>query len=79
MPRPTPPSPKLLGSVLRTFREQRELSQEDLGYEADLHRNYVGGVERGEWNPTFDVLGRWLIALRISWAEFGAAIDHATR
>lgn len=79
MSRPTPPSPKLLGSVLRSFRERRELSQGDLGYAADLHRNYIGGVEGGERNPTFDALGRWLGALRVSWSEFGEAIDREFR
>ncbi len=43
---------KRLGEAVRAAREARGLSQEDLGFEADLDRTYVSGVERGVRNPT---------------------------
>ena len=45
-----------LGRALREARAQQGISQEELGYRAGLHRNYVGGIERGEINLSFTVI-----------------------
>jgi transcriptional regulator with XRE-family HTH domain len=71
-----PAARRALGKVLRAFRHRRGLSQEELAHEADVDRTYVGGVERGERNPSFENLWFLLHALGVSWAELGQALDR---
>lgn len=47
-----------LGAAVRELRARRGLSQEWLGFKADLHRNYIGAIERGQINPTLRTLMR---------------------
>ena len=73
------PQAKILGEVIRKFRVKKRLSQEALADLAGIHRTYLGGVERGERNPSFQSLGRILNALGISWQDFGEALDQHLR
>ena len=54
-----------LGEAVRRARQKAGLSQEDLGFEADLDRTYISGVERGVRNPTIRTLVRICRALGI--------------
>lgn len=44
------PQLKKFGDTVRRFRKMRRLSQEELAERCELHRTYVGGIERGERN-----------------------------
>ena len=55
-----------LGAVIRERRGELGLSQEGLAREAALDRSYVGGLERGERNPTLRVLWKLSAALQLS-------------
>lgn len=54
---------------MRELRARRGLSQEALGFQAGIHRNYVGGIERGELNITFRVLLKVERGLKVSLSE----------
>lgn len=56
---------KRVGANLRRYRHESGLSQEGLAAEADMHRTYVSGVERGIRNPSVVILGRLADALEI--------------
>jgi len=40
------------GDKVRELRKEKGLSQEELSFEADLHRTYIGMIERAEKNIT---------------------------
>ena len=55
----------VVGKNVRHFREVKGLSQEELAFDADLHRTYVSGVERGIRNPTVIIIAKLATALGI--------------
>lgn len=54
------------GKRVRALRQERELSQEKLAELAGLHRNYVGGIERGERNVGLGSIYALAAALGVS-------------
>ena len=56
---------RAVGEALRAERERQGLSQEAFGFEAELDRTYVSGVERGVRNPTVTVVAKIAAALEV--------------
>lgn len=54
MPRASPSHSlqKAFGDAVRARRQELGLSQEDLGFEAELHRTYISQLERGLKSPS---------------------------
>ncbi len=49
---------RIVGRNLRTYRQSRGRSQEAFARDLDVHRTYMGGLERGERNLTLKSLER---------------------
>jgi transcriptional regulator with XRE-family HTH domain len=68
-----------VGRRVRDLRRQLHVSQEELAARADLHRNYVGSVERGEREIGITALGQLAQALGMSLADFFAPFRQRSR
>ncbi|MDR2711226.1 MAG: helix-turn-helix domain-containing protein [Burkholderiales bacterium] len=47
---------KIFGEVLQQHRSQRDISQEELAFQADVDRTFVSRLERGIRQPTITTL-----------------------
>ena len=54
------------GEKVREIRKEKGLSQEELSYRANLHRTYIGMIERAEKNITLLNIEKIANALEIS-------------
>src|ERR1035438_743305 len=56
----------LWGKRVRELRAARKWSQEEFAHVSGLHRTYIGQIERGEKNISFDNLSRVAGALGVN-------------
>jgi transcriptional regulator with XRE-family HTH domain len=54
------------GERVREIRKEKGLSQEELAHKADLHRTYIGMIERAEKNITLLNIEKIANALEVS-------------
>jgi transcriptional regulator with XRE-family HTH domain len=52
-----------LGEAIRELRDELGVSQERLGLDSGVHRNYIGGIERGERRPTLATVATLAVTL----------------
>jgi transcriptional regulator with XRE-family HTH domain len=62
----------VVGANIRRLRKRRQMTQERLALEAAIDLRYLGGIERGEQNPTVAVLGRVASVLGVRPADLFA-------
>lgn len=60
---------KVVGENIRYNRNQKGLSQEQLGFKAELNSSYIGEIERGIKSPTLKTLNKIVNALDITFED----------
>ncbi len=63
------------GMVLRRLRQEASLTQEELGFEADLRRTYVSVLELGQQQPSLTTILKLSKALNLTASEIMAMVE----
>lgn len=63
------------GLVLRRLRMEAALTQEELGFEADLRRTYVSVLELGQQQPSLTTILKLSKALKLSARDMMAMVE----
>lgn len=61
---------EVVGKILQEHRTQAGLSKRQLSVLAGIERAYITGLERGQWNVTFNALMHLCEALEMNPLEF---------
>jgi len=56
----------LFGDVLKQLRNEKGLSQEELGFESGYHRTYISMLERGKKSPSLKTIFQLSKALDVN-------------
>jgi len=59
----------IFGENLKKIRNERNFSQEELAYKAELDRTYISGLECGKRNPTLKIIVKLANALNMPPSE----------
>ena len=57
---------KMIGKQIKTLRQARGMSQEELSEKVSINPKYLSAIERGKANPTLDIFTRLAEALNVS-------------
>ena len=66
------------GLVLRQLRVQKGISQESLGFDADLQRNFISMIELGQSAPTIKSIYKLAAALGVRPSEILIRMEALT-
>lgn len=68
-----------LGKAIRKFRTDEELSQETLGFRAELHPTWISHIESGRVNPTWGNVRRIAAGLSVPLPVLAALAEELER
>jgi transcriptional regulator with XRE-family HTH domain len=68
-----------LGRAIRDLRADLNISQEELAGRSGMHRTYLGGIERGERNPSYTNILRIAAALDVPASELLSVAERLGR
>ena len=63
------PIQQKFGERVRALRTAKGYAQEELAFKAGVHRTYLGGIERGERNPSLKNIAAIAKALGVALSE----------
>jgi transcriptional regulator with XRE-family HTH domain len=66
----------LFGKEIAHLRKRIGLSQEELGFRAEVHRTYISQLERGLKSPTLSMLLKLSRALKASASKLVATVER---
>lgn len=61
---------KIMGLNLKQIREKKNMTQADVAIKANITINYYARIERGEENPSFEILKGLITALKVKSSDF---------
>ena len=64
------------GAVIRRLRKQAGISQEKLGFDAELQRNYISLIELGRYQPTLSTVFKLAYALQVTPASLVEQVER---
>lgn len=64
-----------IGHTIKTVRMKNGLSQADLAEQSQLHKNFIGMIERGQRGATISSLQKICLALGVSLTEFFQSLN----
>ena len=60
---------KIFDKRIELLRKKQNLSQEELAFRCELHRTYIGAIERGEKSPTLNTIEKIANGLNVEIIE----------